>query len=90
MEIDFSRIELFTDIAHKNCSIVDLRTQFADAIYNLGSGIESHALALKIYNSDGPTRFEEREIQLIERYSKLCSPAFIDAVEKIIHQHKEI
>lgn len=73
-----------------NCSIVDLRTQFADAIYNMGSGIESHALALKIYNSTGPTHYEDKEIQLIERYSKLCSPAFIDAVESIIHQHKVV
>lgn len=89
MEIDFSRIEIFTDVAHKNCSIADVRTQFADAIYNLGKGIEAHALALKIYNSDGPTDFNENEINLIERYSELCTPAFIDAMERIIHQHIE-
>lgn len=88
MTIDFSRIEIFTDVAHMNCSIEDLRTQFADVIYNLGRGIESHALALKIYNSDGPTHFDENEIKLIEAYSKFCSPAFIDAMERIIKQHK--
>lgn len=52
MKIDFSRIEIFTDVAHKNCSICDLRTQFADVIYNMGQGVAAHALALKIYNSD--------------------------------------
>lgn len=88
MEIDFSKIEIFTDVAHMNCQICDLRTQFADVIYNSGSGIEAHALALKIYNSDGPTHYEEREFQLIEAYSKLCSPAFIDAIESITKQHK--
>lgn len=88
MTIDFSRVELFTDVAHKNCSVVDLRTQFADAIYNLGQGIESHALAFKIYQSEGLTHYDEKEVRLIEHYSKLCSPAFIDAVDRIIKQHK--
>lgn len=88
MEIDFSKIEIFTDVAHKNCSICDLRTQFADVIYNYGQGIASHALALKIYNSSGPEHFDDKELHLIEQYSKLCSPAFIDAIEQIIKLHK--
>lgn len=88
MEIDFSRIEIFTDITHHNCSITDLRTQFADVIYNLGRGIEAHALALKIYQSEGPTEYNDKELSLIEQYSNLCSPAFIDAMERIIKQRK--
>lgn len=88
MTIDFSRIEIFTDVAHMNCSICDLRTQFADVIYSCGQGIASHALALKIYNSSGPEHFDEKELRLIEQYSKLCSPAFIDAMGSIIKHHK--
>ena len=88
MTIDFSRIEIFTDVAHMNCQICDLRTQFADVIYMMGRGIESHALALKIYQSEGPTEYNDKELSLIEQYSNLCSPAFIDAVELIIKQRK--
>lgn len=85
MTIDFSRIEIFTDVAHQNCTICDLRQQFADVIYNVGSGIESLSLAMKIYNSDGPTDYNERERQLIKSYaSKCCSPAFIEAMNRIL------
>lgn len=88
MTIDFSRIEIFTDVAHTSCNVCDVRTQFADVIYNMGNGIASHALALKIYQSSGPTHFEQKELLLIEEYSKLCSPAFIDAMERLMKQHK--
>jgi len=89
MEIDFSRIEIFTDIAHQNCSICDLRTQFADVIYQMGNGIASHALALKIYNSNGVTEFDDSECTLIRKFSELCAPAFIDAIEKIFNHKTE-
>lgn len=84
MNIDFSKIEIFTDVAHTTCTICDLRTQFADVIYNMGNGIEAHALAFKIYNSEGPTFYDDKELMFIEKYSKLCSPSFIDAIGNII------
>lgn len=90
MNIDFSRIEIFTDVAHKNCSICDLRTQFADVIYNMGQGVAAHALALKIYNSDGPTNYTDKEIQQIETYMTLCSPAFIDAMNRLLGHEAEV
>lgn len=91
MNIDFSRIEIFTDVAHKNCSICDLRQQFADVIYNVGSGIEALSLAMKIYNSDGPTEYNEKELRLIDTYAmKCCSPAFIEAMNRILGHETEI
>lgn len=84
MLIDFSRIELFTDVAHMNCSICDVRTQFADIIYNYGHGVESRDLAYKIYNSKGLEPYEDEEMAQIEKYSRLCSPSFIDAIDRII------
>lgn len=85
MNIDFSKIEIYTDVAHTTCSICDIRTQFADVIYNMGNGIEAHALALKIYNSEGSTFYDDKELRLIEKYSKLCSPAFIDVIERMVN-----
>lgn len=83
MTIDFSRIEIFTDVAHLNCAICDLRKQFADVIYNVGHGIEALALAMKIFNSDGPTEYNDNELQLMESCMTKCSPAFIDAMNHI-------
>lgn len=89
MNIDFSRIEIFTDVARTNCAVCDLRTQFADVIYNTGIGVAAHALALKIYNSEGPTFYDDKELILIEQYSKLCTPAFIDAMDGLLKQSKK-
>lgn len=83
-KINFERIEIFEDIAHTRCSVVNVKNDFANAIYQKGSGIESHALALKIYNSSGETEFNEAEVALIKRYASMCQPAFIDAITKIL------
>lgn len=83
MNIDFSRIEMFTDIAHTQCVVTDVRKQFADIIYNLGQGIAAHALALKIFNSKGPEFYDETECAMITEYSRHCTPAFIEAIQTV-------
>lgn len=84
MEIDFSKIEIFTGVAHRVCTVADVREQFADVIYNMGNGVASHALALKIYNSKGAEEYSEDECRMITKHSRMCSPAFIDAIERIM------
>ncbi len=63
---------------------MNVKKDFANAIYQRGFGIEAHALALKIYNSEGEAEFNEKEIALIKQYADLCQPAFIDAINKIL------
>ena len=82
--INFERIEIFSDIEHTRCSVCNVKKDFANAIYQNGYGIESHALALKIYNSSGETEYNENEVRLIKKYSELCQPAFIDAINRVI------
>ncbi len=84
IKINFERIEIFQDIAHTQCTVVNVKTDFANAIYQRGHGIEAHALALKIYNSKGETEYTDKEVSLIKQYADLCQPAFIDAINKII------
>ena len=50
-KINFERIEIFTGIEKRECIVQNVKKDFADIIYQMGKGIESHALALKIYNS---------------------------------------
>ena len=83
MEIDFKRLEIFDGVAHRSCTVVDVREPFADVIYQHGNGVAAHALALKIYNSQGPTQYSEQEVELIRRSAGLCSPAFMDAVQAV-------
>ena len=53
MKIDFSQVEIYTGIAKKACIVQDIREVFADALYSQSVGLKSHALALKIFNSNG-------------------------------------
>ena len=88
-KIDFERIELFTDIAHTQCVVKNVKKDFANAIYTYGAGIEAHALALKIYNSEGMTEYTQEEVALIRKYSQMCQPAFIDAINKILEDDNQ-
>lgn len=83
MVINFERVEIFTDVARTSCMIQNVKKEFADIIYRYGNGIEAHALALKIYNSNGNTEYSEDEVKLIRSVSKMLSPAFIDAIDKL-------
>lgn len=83
-KINFERIELFSDVAHTECSVQNLKKDFANILYNLGTGLPCHALALKIYNSSGETEYDDEECALIRQYSEKCNPAFIDAVNEIL------
>ena len=81
--IDFSRLEIFSDIARTRCTVVDARKVISDAIYVNGYGIESHALALKIYNSVGPCEYDERECAIIMDFAHRCgTPSLIDALKE--------
>lgn len=83
VKINFENMEIFTNIARTECVVQDVRTSFADIVYNHCNGIEAQALAMKIYQSSGDTSFTERECQLIEKCAEAtCTPAFIDAIKK--------
>ena len=90
IKINFERIEIFQDVAHTQCTVQNVKTDFANILYNYGHGIQCHALALKIYNSKGDEEYTEEECQLIKQYSEMCNPAFIEAISTILNkQDKE-
>ena len=85
MKIDFSKVKVYTDLGRETGVIQDLRKDFANLIYTQGRGIEAHALALKIYNGDAETEFNDREVAMINDFSKICSPCVIDAFERALN-----
>lgn len=80
---------MFQNVAHTVCTIENVKADFADVLYNLGRGIQCHALALKIYNSKGDEEYTEEECQLIKKYSEMCNPAFIEAIDKMFNKETE-
>jgi hypothetical protein len=74
---------MFTDISRKNEVIVDVRSDIANVIYTGLTGIESHNLAFKIYNSDGVIELSDIEKDIIIKAAEhFCKPAFIDSVHE--------
>lgn len=84
MKIDFTDIGIPAGIDKAELIRADVRLDFANVVYKMGTGIEAHALALKIYNAAGPEEFTERECDLIRGFAGKCTPAFIDAINDIL------
>jgi hypothetical protein len=84
MKIDFENFRLFKGIDKKNVEVLNVKNVFADELYTRGQGIAFHALALKIFNSDENTDYNENEYQLMTMFAEHCmSPNFIDSLKAL-------
>ena len=62
---------------------MDVRETFAGMIYNNVNGIKAHALALKIYESEGEADYTDDEVKLVRVVAeRLCVPGFIDGLNE--------
>lgn len=81
MRIDFNHFTIPDGIGGKSYTTGDARESFADLIYRNVNGIRAHALAMKIYRSEGETEYSDDEVRLIKNVAyKLCAPNFIDGL----------
>lgn len=80
-KLDFQHFSVPVGINGKVSRIGDARESFADVIYMGASGIRAHALAMKIYKSEGTEEFTDEEMRLITGLAeRFCTPAFIDGL----------
>ena len=80
MKINFEQLKVYTDIAKTNETVTNVKVQIADALYQNGFGIACHALALKIYNSQGECELTDEECQILMSFvEQKCTPMIIDA-----------
>lgn len=85
-KLNFKSFHVYTSVNRKTKKEVDVRETFADLLYTGVNGIRSHALALKIFQSEGETEFSDEEVTLIRNTAeKMCIPGFIDG---LIEQRK--
>lgn len=87
VKLNFRQFTVPTGINGKNTHTGDASEDFADIIYLNVNGIRAHALAMKIYKSEGAEDYTDEETKLItsvaERY---CTPAFIDGLRAQIRE----
>ncbi len=90
-KLNFQQFEIPTDIAGRRCQTGDAREGFANSIYTRMGGVRAHALAMKIYRSEGPTEYDDREVDLImEAANQFGVPAFIDGLNRQLHNDTDI
>lgn len=90
IKLNFKQFSVPTGISRKNRQTGDARESFANMLYLNVNGIRAHALAMKIYNSEGEESYSPEEVKLIKEVAeKLCAPNFIDGLmEQLNNQSK--
>lgn len=84
MKVNFDSLKVYTDLSRKNCVVQNMRADFSNFIYTQGNGIRDHALALKIYNGNADTEYDDGEVDIIRRFVANCTPCVIDAFNEIL------
>ena len=84
MKINFDEVKVFTDLSKIHSVTQNMRKEFANFIYTQGSGIAAHALALKIYNGNADTEYDEQEVAIIRSYVDSLTPCVIDAFNEML------
>lgn len=87
VKLNFKQFTVPTGISGRSTRTGDAREEFADIIYMNVNGIRAHALAMKIYKSEGLEEFTDEEKQLITGVAEhFCTPAFIDGLRTQIQE----
>ena len=90
VKLNFQQFSVPTGVSRKNRQTGDARESFANMLYLNVNGIRAHALAMKIFNSEGEESYSPEEVKLIKEVAeKLCAPNFIDGLmEQLNNQSK--
>ena len=82
-KINFQQFRIPAGIDRSRYQTGDARESVANMLYLDFNGIRAHALALKIYRSEGETEYSEEEVRTLTEASNTCgTPAFIDGLRE--------
>lgn len=80
-KLNFQHFKIPTGIDRTQYRTGDARESVANMLYLNVNGIRAHALALKIYRSEGETDFTEEEVRTLREVADTyATPAFIDGL----------
>ncbi len=82
-KINFQQFRIPAGIDRSRYQTGDARESVANMLYLNVNGIRAHALALKIYRSEGETDFTEDEVRTLREVADTyATPAFIDGLNE--------
>ena len=88
--INFQQFRIPTGIDKSRYQYGDARESVANMLYLNVNGIRAHALAMKIYQSDGEVDYSDEEIKTITDVANAYgTPAFIDGLREILKGGEE-
>lgn len=80
-KINLKRLEVFADMQKKICTVLDVHEQIANLVYANSYGFTGHALAHKVYESEGEIELTDEEARELGRLvATLGSAPLIDAI----------
>lgn len=82
-KLNFQQFRIPAGIDRNRYQTGDARESVANMLYLNVNGIRAHALALKIYRSEGETDFTEEEVRTLREVAETyATPAFIDGLRE--------
>lgn len=82
-KINFQQFRIPAGIDRSRYQTGDARESVANMLYLNVNGIRAHALAFKIYRSEGETDFTEEEVRTLREVADTyATPAFIDGLNE--------
>ncbi len=84
-KVNFQQFRIPMGIDKNRYQTGDARESVANMLYLNVNGIRAHALALKIYQSEGETEFTDEEIRsIVDVANAYATPAFIDGLRELL------
>lgn len=84
-KINFQQFRIPAGIDRSRFNVGDARESVANMLYLNVNGIRAHALAMKIYRSEGETEYTDEEVRTLSEVANAYgTPAFIDGLREAL------
>lgn len=85
-KINFKEFPMKKGLSSNDNTIIDIREEFANIIYNNVNGIAALTLAQKIYKSDGELEIDDDEESIIVNVvDQFCIGRLIDSLHSVLN-----
>lgn len=89
MKANFRKFPVYTSIRKDMVTEQDIAFPLSNGIYTNIPGIMAHAVAMKIYNSEGEVELTAEETLSLSKWVDLFSGIIADSVKDYINEHNK-
>ena len=89
MKVNFRKFPVYTSIRKDMVMEQDIAFPLSNGIYTNIPGIMAHAVAMKIYNTEGEVELTAEEAEALKQWVELFSGIIADSVKDYITKHNK-